>query len=178
MKQIVTLLLITLSTTAFAQERLNKVSHNPLQLFVFNLTNFEYERGFKDGSLGVALYYGRTGSTTREINGISFYGTEQNVTFKLYRNLIDNSGLWWGGRLAVASGNARDGNEGSATGIGTLSVSGMGGYQIIAGSFYLDFFAGLGFALTNDLFGRAHYSGSMKESRILIPFGVKVGFVF
>lgn len=45
-------------------------------------------------------------------------------------------------------------------------------------SFYLDLHVGLGYALTNDLFGDAEYSGDISESKLLIPYGIKMGIAF
>ena len=46
---------------------MNKLSVNPIQLFGFNFTNFEYERGFNDGKIGVSFFYGISGIATTEI---------------------------------------------------------------------------------------------------------------
>lgn len=169
-----------LSISAFSQERLNKVSVNPLQLFGFNIVNFEYERGFNEGKLGVAFFYGRTGNTTRKIGDIRAFLTEQNVSVKSYSKSIDETSLWYGGQLSVASGDIIDFDDfdNSARGIGTLGITGKLGYQFILDSFYLDFFAGLGFAVTNDLFGTAQYTGDITESRVLPILGLKTGIAF
>ncbi len=178
--RITLLLLIGISINGFAQERMNKVSVNPLQLFVFNITNLEYERGFNDGKLGVSFFYGETGNTTREIGGIVAFVTEQNVSVKSYSKSIAESSFWYGGQLSVASGDIFDTDnfDNRANGIGTLGLAGKLGYQLILKSFYLDFFGGVGFALTNDLFGTAEYSGDITASNILFTYGIKTGIVF
>lgn len=164
----------------FSQEKLNKLSVNPLQLFGFNITNFEFERGFNDGKIGVSFFYGKTGSATRRIGGYDMYVTEQNTSIKAYTRTISQNSFWYGGQLSVASADIYDRNDfnNRATDIGTLAISGKTGYQFILKSFYLDFFGGLGYALTNNLFGEAMYSGDVYETKILLTWGIKTGIAF
>lgn len=181
MKITTALILLTgLSINGFAQEKINKVSVDPLQLFALNIANFEYERGFNEGKIGVSFFYGSTGNTTREINGLRAFLTEQNVGIKSYSKTISESSLWFGGQLSVASGSFRDVKDvnNRATGIGTLGLSGKLGYQFIHNSFYLDFFGSVGYAITNDLFGTASYNGNIEEANILLTVGIKTGIAF
>lgn len=174
------LMLTMLTLRGVAQEKMNKVSVNPLQLFVFNIGNVEYERGFRGGKLGVSFYYGRTGNTTRTFRGLRTFVTEQQVSIKHYPGTIAASGLWYGGQVSVASGNvySPDVYNDRAYDIGTLGLTGKFGYQYIHKSFYLDFFGGVGYALTNNLFGKATYLGGVSEAKILFTYGIKTGIVF
>lgn len=176
-KRLIFLSLIFMSIQGFSQEKLNKLSVNPIQLFGFNITNFEYERGFIDGKLGVSFYYGMTGMASRSIGGYSVYIAEQNISIKGYSRSIDNNSFWYGGQLSVASGSIW-GDNGSATNVGTLGLSGKLGYQLIIKSFYLDFYGGLGYALTNNLFGDVSYSGGVSETKLLLIYGIKTGIAF
>ena len=192
-KQLIFLSLVFIGMQGFSQEKTNKLSMNPIQLFGFNITNFEYERGFNEGKLGVAFFYGNTGNATRAIGGYKMYLAEQNISIKGYLNSISKSSFWYGGQLSVASGdiiydydfNSEYNEEerdkyfnNRAIDIGTLGVTGKVGYQLILGSFYLDFFGGLGYALTNDLFGDAEYSGEVEEVKLLLTYGIKTGIAF
>lgn len=192
-KTLIFLSLVLLTIQGFSQEKLNKLSVNPIQLFGINLTNFEYERGFNDGKLGVSFYYGTTGDATRAVGDYKMYLTEQNVSIKRYLKSISNSSFWFGGQVSVASGRIvydydfdsdYDDKEyekyvnNRATNIGTLGLTGKAGYQFVIGSFYLDFYGGLGYALTNNLFGNVEYKGDVEEEKILLIYGVKVGIAF
>ncbi len=181
MRKVFILFMLTcLGIQGFSQEKLNKISVNPIQLFGYNITNLEYERGFNDGKIGVSFFYGTTGSATRRNGGYTMYVTEQNVNVKGYSNSISQNSFWYGGQLSVASANIYDFEswDNSATNIGTLGLTGKIGYQFILKSFYLDFFGGLGYALTNDLFGDAEYSGDVEEVNLLLTYGIKMGIAF
>lgn len=130
--------------------------------------------------MGVSFFYGTTGNSTRVIDGITAYVTEQNVSIKSYSKSISKSSFWYGGQLSVASGSIyeEEGYNNRATGIGTLGLTGKLGYQFILKSFYLDFFGGIGYALTNDLFGSAEYSGNITENNLLLTYGIKTGIAF
>ena len=64
---------------------------------MYNIPNFEYERGFNDGKLGVSFFYGSTGNATREIEGYDLYASEQNVNVKFYNTNISQNSFWYGG---------------------------------------------------------------------------------
>lgn len=177
----------------FAQEKLNKLSVNPIQLIGFDIMNVEYERGFIDGKLGVSFFYGRTGNATPTIGDYRVYVTEQNVSVKGYLRSISKSSFWYGGQVSVATANVYydydsdkpyDAAEyekyqnNRATNIGTLGLTGKFGYQFILGSFYIDVYGGLGYAVTNNLFGNAVYKGDVKETNKLLIYGVKMGLAF
>ena len=180
-KQLVLLLLLAcFSIQGFSQEKLNKISVNPIQLFGFNMTNFEYERGFDEGKLGISFFYGKTGSSTRNIDGLTTYMSEQNFSIKSYTNNISQSSFWYGGQVSVSSANIFDLEDWNnrASNIGTLGLTGKMGYQFILKSFYFDLFGGLGYALTNDLFGDVQYSGNIEETNLLLTYGIKMGIIF
>lgn len=170
-------LLSCLCLQGFSKEKFNKLSVNPIQLFVYGITNFEYERGFNDGKLGVAFFYGMSGMTTREIGDHKAYASEQNVSVKRYSNNFSTNSFWYGGQISVATASVW-GDEGQAFDIGTLCVSSKSGYQVILNSFYLDFFGSLGYVVTNDLYGKATYEGDVAESNIILFLGVKMGIAF
>lgn len=159
------------------QGKLKKLSINPFYLIGTNILNFEYERGFVDGKLGVSFYYGRTGGATREILGIKSYTSEQTISLKTYSKSISSTSLWYGGQISVISGSIYVDNE-SAYGIGKLGLSGKVGYQFIIRSFYLDFYGGAGYAVTNDLFGSIVYNGDLTISKYILLFGIKTGIAF
>ena len=190
-KYIIILVLATISNTGKAQEKMNRLSINPIQLIGFNITNFEYERGFADGKLGVSFYYGNTGNTTRPIGGYNIYINEQNFSIKKYIRAISNSSFWYGGQISVASGSIRYDLPENATfadydkyfdngayNIGTLGISGKFGYQFIIKSFYIDFYGGAGYAITNNLFRKAVYKGEIEETKFLLNYGLKLGIAF
>lgn len=162
-----------------AQDKKNKISVNLPQLFVFNITNIEYERSFNEGKLGIAFFYGRTGNTTIEINNKQVYFVEQNVSVKRYLKSFSERSFWYGGQLSVASADVFSSDDsGETLNQGTLGVFGTLGYQFIIKSFYVDAFAGLGYALTNDLFGNVSYSGNESDTKLLGTFGLKMGVAF
>jgi hypothetical protein len=178
-KKVIILILSSISVLGYSQEKLNKLSVNPVQLFYLNISNFEYERGFNEGKIGVSFYYGQTGSAIRNISGNRIYSTEQNVTLKQYSKSISKSSFWYGGQLSITSANIYSNDfYYRATNIGTLGLTGKFGYQFIIKSFYLDFFGGLGYALTNDLFGDAAYAGNISETKLLLIAGIKTGIAF
>lgn len=170
----------TLAFQAFSQERLNKISANPIQLFGYNRLNLEYERGFNEGKLGISFYYGKTGNSARLVDGYRSYLSEQNFAVKFYPKSMGVSGFWYGGQMTVASGDLYgEKEEDRATNIGALGVFGKGGYQLILKSFYLDLYGGIGYALTNDLFGTAEYFGEAeKPNTFLTLYGIKLGIAF
>lgn len=159
---------------------MNKISINPIQIIGYNIANIEYERGFKNGKTGIAFYIGRTGLTTRSIDDYMFYTQEQNLSFKKYSNNINTSSFWYGLQLSVTSANIihTEKFENRAYGIGTFGVTGKLGYQIIYNAFYTDIFAGLGAAITDDLFETAVYSGDIQPTPLFIIFGLKGGISF
>ncbi len=174
-------LMTLISVQSFSQEIRNKLSVNPGQLFVFSMTNFEYERGFNNGKLGVSFFLGTTNLTVRPIGGLIRTGTEQNFNLKFYSKSFSTSSFWYGGQLSVASGSIYEAGDfwnNRASGLGTVGISGKLGYQFLIQSFYLDFYGGVGYAITNNLFGQAQYIGRFTESRLLIPYGIKMGIAF
>lgn len=179
-KLFILVVLTCLGIQGFSQGKLNKISVNPIQLFGFNITNLEYERGFNEGKLGVSFFYGTTGRATRKIGGYTLFVAEQNVNVKGYTNSISQNSFWYGGQLSVVSARIYDLNnwDNQAYNIGTLGLTGKIGYQFILESFYLDFFGGLGYAITNDLFGDAVYSGDVEEVNLLLTYGIKMGIAF
>ena len=83
MKTLLLSLFILMTVNTFAQQRLNKLSVNPIQLFGYNRLNMEYERGLNDGKYGLCFYLGQTGNSSRKIHGQYSWLSEQNVTFKV-----------------------------------------------------------------------------------------------
>lgn len=173
-------LIVLLSLNTYCQNKMNKISINPIQLFGYNRLNFEFERGFRDGKFGISIYYGQTGNSSRKIHGQYSYLSEQNIAIKIYNKESYKSCLWYGGMISVSSGNIFDENGiDKATNIGALGLLGITGYQIIFKSFYLTPYLGAGYALTNDLFGSAVYSGDIgKPTDWLLIYGIKTGFCF
>jgi hypothetical protein len=130
----------------FSQDKMNKVSINPIYLFLQNITNMEYERGFSDGKLGISAYIGWTGYATRELFVYESWTNEQNISLKFYPNSISSRSFWYGGQLSVVTSNVYkvDNYDERATGIGTLGLFAKFGYQFIFKSFYLDLTGSLG----------------------------------
>lgn len=180
MKTLFFSLFFILTVNLFAQQKLNKVSVNPIQLFGYNRLNMEYERGFSEGKYGISLYMGRTGNSTRKIHGQYSWLSEQNATIRFYSKSSDKSSFWYGGMVSVSSGNIYDENGvDQATNIGALGILATSGYQIIIKSFLINSYLGAGYSLTNDLFGSAQYTGDIaKPSTWLLTYGIKVGFCF
>jgi len=172
------MLLVLCSLLAFSQEKMNKFSFNPIQLFASNITNFEYERGLKEGKFGVSLLYARTGLSTRSILENKIYMSEQSVTAKFYKANMNQSSLWYGGELAVINQSLYKDENSSRALIEALGISGKVGYQYIYKSLYADAYGGLGIAATDNLFGNAYYSGDYSKSIFLFQFGLKLGIVF
>ncbi|MCD6023122.1 MAG: hypothetical protein K0Q91_38 [Fibrobacteria bacterium] len=176
--------LVTLLAALAHPENRTKFSVDPMALFVANLQNFEMERTVFDGKLGWAFYFARTGTAAREIDGYAFYGTEQALTAKYYFNNVSRSSLWLGGALSVASANVYERVNGSntlansATNIGTLGVHARIGYQWKFGSWFVEPVSGLGFALTNNLFGGSRYQGDVEEAHLLLKYGIQSGLSF
>ena len=180
MKTFLFSLLFILTVNLFAQQKLNKLSVNPIQLFGYNRLNVEYERGFSEGKYGISLYMGCTGNSTRKIHGQYSWLSEQNAAIRFYSKSMDKSSFWYGGMVSVSSGNIYDENGiAQATNIGALGVQATSGYQFIIKSFYLNTYLGAGYSLTNDLLGSAEYSGDIAEpSNWLLTYGFKMGFCF
>jgi len=173
------ILIITTATT-FAQQRLNKLSVNPIELLGYNRLNMEYERGLNKGKYGICFYLGQTGNSSRKIHGQYSSLSEQNVAFKVYSRSIERSTFWYGGMVTVASGNIYDENGiDQATNIGALGILATSGYQFIVKSFYINPYLGAGYSLTNDLFGSAQYTGDIsKPTNWLLTYGFKMGICF
>ena len=180
MKTFLLSLLFIMTVNTFAQQRLNKLSVNPIQLFGYNRLNMEYERGLNDGKYGLCFYLGQTGNSSRKIHGQYSWLSEQNVAFKVYSKSIEKSNFWYGGMVSVSSGNIVSENGVDKAGnIGALGVMGTSGYQFVAGSFYANLYLCLGYALTNDLFGSATYTGNIKKpTDWLFTYGLKIGISF
>lgn len=174
------ILMFLTTTTVYSQEKMNRIVVNPIQLFGYNRLNAEYERGFNQGKYGISFYLGRTGNSTRKVHGQYSYLSEQNVGFKRYTKFIDRSCFWYGGLLSVTSGDIFDENRiDSATNIGALGLLGSGGYQILIKHFYLSVYLNFGYAITNDLFGSAKYTGNFgRPTDFLLAYGLKLGMAF
>jgi hypothetical protein len=173
-------LFFIISSSSFAQQKMNKLSVNPIQLFGYNRLNVEYERGFNAGNYGISFYMGRTGNAARKIHGQYAWLSEQNVTLKFYSKNMYKSSIWYGGTVSVASGNIYDENGiDQATNIGALGILATSGYQLIVKSFYINLYLGAGYSLTNDLFGSAQYAGDIsKPTNWLLTYGFKMGICF
>jgi hypothetical protein len=173
-------LFFIVTVNLFAQQKLNKLSVNPIQLFGYNRLNMEYERGFSEGKYGICFYMGRTGYASRQIHGQYSWLSEQNVALKLYSKSMDKSSFWYGGMVFVSSGNIYDENGiDQAINIGAMGILATSGYQVIIKSFYLNPYIGAGYSLTNDLFGSTQYTGDIaKPSKWLLTYGLKLGFCF
>ena len=184
------LLAVSLALPVLAQDNMNKISVNPVQLFLLGIQNVEYERGFKEGKLGVSFYYGRSVVNPPEVFKVMSYLSEQNISIKGYSNSIGENSFWYGGQLSVASGYLKkstsssfddyyyyDDTDYSEAYVNTLGLTGKIGYQFIAKNFYFDIFGGLGFAY-NDLYDGSYYSGEFKESNVALLLGLKTGISF
>lgn len=171
---------IVISSIGFSQEKLHKFSVDPIKLIGFNMTNFEFERGFLDGKLGVSFYYGRTAGATRNIGDYTRYIVEQTVSIKGYLKTIGMNSFWYGGEILVSSGSVshNENNKIGARNLGTFGFTTKMGYQFIIKSFYLDFYGGIGYALTNNLYGNVEYRGGYEEPQVLIVYGLKTGIAF
>jgi hypothetical protein len=163
-----------------AQEKMNKLSINPIQLIGYNRLNIDFERGLNKGKSGISFYLGRTGNSSRLIHGQYSYLSEQNAGFKHYVKAIDKSCFWYGALISVTSGNIYGANKiDSATNIGALGLLGSAGYQVLVRQFYINIYANFGYAITNDLFGSAKYSGDIgKPTDFLLTYGLKLGLAF
>ena len=169
---------LLLATAVYSQQKLNKLSVNPIQLLGYNRLNLEFEHGFNLGKSGISLYLGHTGNSTRKIHGQYSYLSEQNAGYKRYIKSIDKTCFWYGGLISVSSGNIYDENKtDSATNIGALGILGSGGYQILIKQLYLGIYLNFGYSITNDLFGTAYYSGDFKQpTNFLLTYGFKIGY--
>jgi len=179
-KSLIYICLSLLSLQGFSQDKINKFSVDPIKLIGFNMTNFEFERGFLDGKLGVSFYFGRTAGATRNIGDYTRYIVEQNVSIKGYLKTIGMNSFWYGGEVLVSSGSVshNENNKIGARNLGTLGFTTKMGYQFIIKSFYLDFYGGIGYALTNNLYGNVEYRGGYEEPQLLVVFGLKTGIAF
>ncbi len=164
----------------YSQEKLNKLSVNPIQLMGYNRINGEFERSFREGKMGVSIYFGQTGNASPKIHGQYSHLSEQNMAVKFYGKKFNQSSFWYGGLVSVSSGNIYDENGiDKALNIGALGIMGITGYQLIFRSFYVTPYLGAGYALTNDLFGSAEYFGDIgKPTDWLLMYGLKMGFCF
>lgn len=171
-------LLITLNM--YSQPALNKVSVNPVQLLGYNQLNMEYERSFMEGKWGGGFNMRHTGNASPRIHGQYSQLSEENIFFKRYVRRYDRNSLWYGAMLAVASGEIySDNGADKASNIGALGLLGIGGYQFIIRSLYLTPYAGAGYAITNDLFGSAEFTGNIgKPTKGLLTYGLKAGICF
>jgi hypothetical protein len=180
MKTCFAILFALLTIALNAQESLNKISVNPIQLIGYNRLNLEFERGFNNGKLGVSFYIGRTGNSTREVHGQLSWLSEENISVRYYTRRSDQRSLWFGGLLSVSSGDIYDKNGvDKALNIGSLGIMATGGYQFFVQSFYLTPYLGVGHVITNDLFGTAEYYGNIgRPTGWLLTYGIKTGIVF
>ena len=166
--------------SAFSQDRLNKVSINPVSLIGAGVNNFEYERGLAEGVLGISFYYGKTGNAIRPVNGYRINTSEQAIAFNVYLKNIGKPAFWFGPRISFASSDiVDDANTANyAYNIGTLGF-GMGvGFQLVLGGFYLTPFANIGAAITNDLWGDLQLGGNLEPKTFLFNYGLKMGVAF
>jgi hypothetical protein len=180
-KTIIFLISLSFCFYVYAQDKLNKLSTNPVSLIVANMNNFEFERGFSEGKLGVAFYYGKTGNVLKAVNGYKINASEEAVSFNIYLKNIGKPAFWFGPRLSFTSASISDEKYPTinyANNIGTLGLCMSFGGQIVVGGLYLSPFFSLGGALTNNLWGEAKYYGNIKESHIIINYGLKTGIAF
>jgi hypothetical protein len=180
MKTFLFSLFFIVTINLFAQQKLNKLSVNPIQLFGYNRLNIEYERGFSEGKYGISVYMGRTGNASRKIHGQYSWLSEQNAAIRFYSKSMEKSSFWYGGMVSVSSGNIYDENGvDQATNIGALGIMATSGYQLFIKSFFINSYAGAGYSLTNDFFGSAQYTGNIaKPSNWLLMYGFRMGFCF
>ncbi len=180
MKTLLIIFFSVFTVCVYSQNYKNKLSFSPIKLLGFNQLNLDYERGFRDGKIGIFVDFAHTGNATRKIHGQYSYLSEQGFGIKRYTKNFDKTCFWYGGMLTVASGNIFDENKiDSATNIGALGILGSAGYQIMIKQFYLGFYLNFGYAITNDLFGTAEYTEDMgKPTDFLLAYGLKMGFVF
>ena len=144
------------------------------------MNNLEYERGFAEGKIGIAFYYGKTGNTIKANNGYRINASEQSVALNAYIKNIGKPALWFGPKLSFISSDITDNNNpgNRATGIGTLGLSMSLGVQLVLGGLYISPYFSFGGALTNDLWGEAHYYGNLTPNRLIINYGLKTGIAF
>jgi hypothetical protein len=180
MKTLITIFLAFAVIGSYAQNRLNSLSVNPIQLFGYNRLNIEYSRGFNQGKYALGIYFGKTGNSARKIHDQYGYYSEQSISVNFFNKKMDQSSFWYGGTVTVASGDLYDDNGiDQATGIGSLGVLAGIGYQYVIRSFCISPYINAGYALTNDLFGSAEYTEDMgKPTKGLLTYGFKAGFCF
>jgi hypothetical protein len=174
------ILIVSLYTVVYSQDKMNKLSVSPIQLIGYNRLNIEFERGFNNGKYGCALYLGQTGNASRLIHNQYSTLSEQNVAFKFYGKSIDRSCFWYGGLVSVTSGNlySKDKTE-SSTNISSLGLQATGGYQFFIQSFYANLYVSSGYSVTNNLFGSATFNDNWDcPSHIILAYGIKAGFKF
>lgn len=121
-------------STSFSQTNRNKVSIDPVRLFLVTRahTNIQYERGFHSNKLGISFFYGRTNQKSSQFQ-------QQKLSLKRYARAFDHSSFWHG--LQVT-------NKTSVWGprkINSLGLFGELGYQFVIRAFYLDFSAEIGY---------------------------------
>lgn len=153
---------------------------NPVSLIMAGMNNLEYERGFAEGKIGIAFYYGKTGNTIKANNGYRINASEQSVALHAYIKNIGKPALWFGPKLSFISSDITDNNNpgNRATGIGTLGLSMSLGVQLVLGGLYISPYFSFGGALTNDLWGEVHYYGNLTPNRLIINYGLKTGIAF
>jgi hypothetical protein len=106
------------------------------------------------------------------------YLSEQNVSLRFYRKTIHNSCFWYGTTVSVSSGKISAKN-GTASNLGALAILGTSGYQFIIKSLVINPYLSAGYAITNDLFGSAIFTGDIDQpGRILLTYGLKAGYCF
>ncbi len=173
----VSLLLVAACSILPAQTLKTKFSVDPVPLFITDIQNFEIERSFLEGKTGLGFYLSNSGAASRRIDGHILYGSEQSALYKYYVENFDKSSLWVGGKLSLAGGTVF-GGRGTASNVGTLGILAMSGYQLVLSNVFLNPFAGVGYALTNNFFGRSSYTGDVKETSLLLNYGLQIGFLF
>lgn len=180
MKYLLLLIMGLNLTGTYAQNKLNKLSLNPIELLGYNRLNVEFERGFRQGKMGISLYIGHTGVASRKIHDEFSQLSEESVAVRFFTKAMDKSSYWYGAMISVSSGNitSADGLD-RASNIGALGILGVTGYQFMIRSFFIDPFIGVGYAVTNDLFGSAEYTGDIgRPTDWLLTYGFKIGFCF
>lgn len=170
--------LITLSV--HSQSQLQKLSVNPIQLLGYNKLNAEFERVFGKGKEGIGFYIGQTGNASPKIHGQYSRLSEENIFYKHYLKSFSSSSFWYGAMISVSSGEIHSENGlDKASNIGALGILGITGYQFIVKSFYITPYLGAGYAITNNLFGSAEYTGNIgKPTNGLLTYGFKTGICF
>lgn len=94
MKYLLLLLMGLNLSGANAQDKLNKLSLNPIELLGYNRLNIEFERGFGQGKMGISLYIGHTGVASRKIHDEFSQLSEESVAVRFFTKAIDKSSYW------------------------------------------------------------------------------------